>query len=244
MPYSRLILRSHNGCRNRIATQFALGRIVPGIWITLLCLAAVYPDIDRAAELSASVIDRQGHGVGEVVITVSPESGTVRPTAVPGHAVMDQLHRAFVPLVLAVAVGTSVDFPNNDSVSHEVYSFSPAKRFQLPLYKGEPHLPVVFDRAGLVVLGCNIHDQMVGYIYVTDAPYFGTTQADGSLRLKGVAAGNYNVTFWSPLVADAPERLTWSIHVDEGAVVNVPLQLTSDLRGRPEPRPGHGDWEY
>lgn len=244
MPYSRLIQRSPNGRPNRIATQLALGRLVFGVWITLLGLAAIHPDVGRAAELSVSVVDRRGLGVNEVVVTLSPESGAVHQTGAPGHAVMDQLHRAFVPQVLVVAVGTSVEFPNNDSVSHEIYSFSPAKRFQLPLYKGEPHLPVLFDRPGLVVLGCNIHDQMVGYIYVTDAPYFGATQVDGSLNLKGLAPGNYKMTFWSPLIADAPERLTRSIHVDEGTVVEIALQLTSDLRSRPEPRPGRADWEY
>ena len=72
-----------------------------------------------------------------------------------------------------------MEFPNNDTVSHQVYSFSAAKRFQLPLYKGEVHPPVTFDRPGLVVLGCNIHDVMVGYIYVTDAPYFGKTDREG-----------------------------------------------------------------
>ena len=89
----------------------------------------------------------------------------------------------------SVGVGTRVEFPNNDSVSHQVYSFSPAKRFQLPLYKGEIHPPVTFDQPGLVVLGCNIHDSMVGYIYVTDAPYFGTTERVRHLEAEGLAHG-------------------------------------------------------
>ncbi len=241
---SRLIPPAYTGGGSRTATQIALARLNSATCITLLLLAAGHSGIVRAADLSLSVVDRHGQGLGEVVVTASPESGAAKPAGGPGHAVMDQMNRAFVPGVLAVAVGTSVDFPNNDSVSHQVYSFSPAKRFQLPLYKGKSHDPVLFDKPGLVVLGCNIHDQMVGYIYVTDAPYFGTTQADGTLKLKGLAPGKYKVTFWSPLIADAPEQLTQSMQVEEGAAASAKLQLTRDLRTRPEPRPRHGDWEY
>lgn len=244
MINSRLIHPLLIGGGSRSATQIALGRFINATWITLLCLAAVHSGIVRAAELSLTVVDRRGQGLREVVVTASPESGTVRPAGGPAHAVMDQINRAFVPGVIAVAVGTAVDFPNSDSVSHQVYSFSPAKRFQLPLYKGKSHEPIVFDKPGLVVLGCNIHDQMVGYIYVTDAPFFGTTQDDGTLKLKGLAAGKYKITFWNPLIADAPERLTLSVQVQEGNASGTKLQLTRDLRTRPEPRPRHGDWEY
>ena len=240
---SRLIHPTMTGRAGRNATHIALNRLRFATCITLLSLAAVHSGIVRAADLSLSVVDRHGQGLGEVVVTVSPESGAAKPAA-GGHAVMDQLNRAFVPGVIAVAVGTSVDFPNNDTVSHQVYSFSPAKRFQLPLYKGKSHEPVLFDKPGLVVLGCNIHDQMVGYIYVTDAPYFGTTQDDGTLKLKGLAAGKYKVTYWSPLIADAPESLTMSVQVEDSNTTSPRLQLTRDLRTRPEPRPRHGDWEY
>src|SRR5207248_5774076 len=97
--------------------------------------------------------DRTVTGVQTCALPISFESSpTVRP------AVMDQKNLAFTPRVLVVAAGTPVEFPNNDSVSHQVYSFSAAKRFQLPLYKGEVHPPITFDRPWLVVLGCNIHD--------------------------------------------------------------------------------------
>lgn len=157
---------------------------------------------------------------------------------------MDQRNRAFVPGVLVVGVGTSVEFPNNDSVSHQVYSFSAAKRFQLPLYKGEPHPPVTFDRAGLVVLGCNIHDAMVGYIYVTDAPYFGKTEAGGDLRFKGLPAGDYRIAIWSPFISDAPASLIRTVHVDSTELAATRVQLSRALRARPEPGPRRRDWDY
>ena len=138
----------------------------------------------NAVDISVMVVDRDGHGVGEVVVTATPATANGGSSPTLKSVVMDQRNLAFVPRVLVVAVGTSVEFPNNDSVSHQVYSFSAAKRFQLPLYKGEVHPPVIFDRPGLVVLGCNIHDGMVGYIYVTDAPYFAKTEPAGSVQLK------------------------------------------------------------
>ncbi len=198
-----------------------------------------------AGELSVTVVDRSGRGVGNVVVTAVPvEHGPAPARRAPSAAVMDQRNRAFVPQVLVVAVGSSVEFPNNDSVSHQVYSFSPAKRFQLPLYKGAHHDPVTFDAEGLVVLGCNIHDEMAGYIYVTAAPAFGTTDGDGTLRLQELAAGDYRVTIWSPLVADPPASLERVVHVAAQDPAISRIQLARGLRARPEPRPRRGDWEY
>jgi plastocyanin len=160
------------------------------------------------------------------------------------EAVMDQQNLAFVPQVLVVAVGSNVQFPNNDSVSHQVYSFSPAKRFQLPLYKGAVHPPVNFDQPGLVVLGCNIHDQMVGYIYVTDAPYFGKTDAHGTMHWSAIPPDTYAVSLWSPYIADPPASLLRQVQVTQGAPASTLVQLTRDLRASPQPRPRRADWDY
>lgn len=206
-------------------------------------LAGAAPTV--AGDVTVDVVDRTGRGVPEVVTTLTP-IGT-QPPATRGpvaSAVMDQRDRAFVPRVLVVAVGASVEFPNNDSVSHQVYSFSPAKRFQLPLYKGDKHPPVIFDHEGLVVLGCNIHDEMAGYIYVTSAPHFGKTDAAGVVELKNLPAGDYRLTLWSPLVADPPPSLIHTVRIDHVEPTLMRLQLTRDLRARPEPRPRRGDWEY
>jgi len=210
--------------------------------ITLALLGLLAAAACTAGELDVSVIDRSGRGVAEAVVTVDPIDAP-RPIPQAAAAAMDQKDLAFVPRVLVVAVGTNVDFPNNDAVSHQVYSFSPAKKFQLPLYKGQAHPPVNFDRKGLVVLGCNIHDEMAGYIYVTDASFFGKTDASGTWKLAGLAAGDYRITVWSPLIADAPSTLTLTQHVNED-VTRTRVQLTRDLRVRPEPRPRRSDWEY
>ena len=104
------------------------------------------------------------------MVIAEPTVGGLKP-AQGQKAIMDQRKLMFVPDVLVVQTGTAVDFPNSDQVRHQVYSFSGAKTFELALYAGRAHAPVVFDRSGLVTLGCNIHDSMVGYIWVTDSPW-------------------------------------------------------------------------
>lgn len=228
----------------RFATRFAVQLRLFANRCALSCLvAAAAASASPAGELDVSVVDLQGHGVGEVVVTVAPINKHPA-TAAPASAVMDQRNVAFVPRVLVVAVGTKVEFPNNDTVSHQVYSFSAAKKFQLPLYKGERHAPVLFDREGLVVLGCNIHDSMAGYIYVTDAPFFGQTDDAGVLRLPSVPAGDYRIAVWSPFIADPAPNGSRTIHVDTQAITADRIQLVRELRTRPEPRPQRSDWEY
>jgi plastocyanin len=167
--------------------------------IVALALVAVRlsPALPSAGGLAAVVKDDKGRPVADAVVSVTssaPAAGARR--AAP--AVMDQQNKEFVPHVLPVLAGTAVTFPNRDNIRHHVYSFSPAKRFELPLYIGTPAAPVVFDKPGVVVLGCNIHDWMVGYIYVLDTPYFGKTGDDGTLRLADVPPGSYEARVWHP----------------------------------------------
>jgi plastocyanin len=225
---------------HRSETCFALRRRAIATCVTLASLLGSVPA--APADMTVMIIGRNGQGVGEAVVTVTALAGHKIPA--PKPAVMDQKNLAFAPRVLAVGVGTSVEFPNNDSVSHQVYSFSPAKRFQLPLYKGQAHPPVIFDHPGLVVLGCNIHDAMVGYIYVTDAPYFGTTDPDGNLEFKNIPDGDYKIALWSPYIVDAPATLIRTVHVDGTAPATTRIQLSLALRALPEPKPRRRDWEY
>ena len=228
----------------RSATRFAVTVRRFADEFTFACLVAIAgAGCCLAGELDVGVIDRQGRPVGDVVVAVAPVVSHQSGSA-PTSSVMDQRDLAFLPRILVVAVGTSVEFPNNDTVSHQVYSFSTAKKFQLPLYKGSLHSPVTFDREGLVVLGCNIHDGMVGYIYVTDAPFFGKTDAGGLLHLADLAAGDYRLTIWSPFIADPAPSLTRIVHVGVQEATADRVQLTRELRTRPEPRPRRGDWEY
>jgi hypothetical protein len=110
--------------------------------------------------------------------------------------------------VKPVFVGSKVHFPNSDHIRHQVYSFSAARKFELPLYGGTDAPPVVFDKPGVVVLGCNIHDWMVGYIYVSETPFFATTQAAGTATLEDLPPGAYRVQLWHPNMEQAQETTT------------------------------------
>jgi len=109
---------------------------------------------------------------------------------------------AFNPAVTVVTVGTPVLFPNQDTVKHHVYSYSAAKTFQIKLYAGVPHTPIVFDKPGVAVLGCNIHDSMIAWVVVTDTPLWARSAASGAARVLDVPPGNYQMHVWHASLAE------------------------------------------
>jgi plastocyanin len=166
-----------------------------------------------AATVEVRVQDAKGRPLADAVVYAVPE-GRQLPLG-RRTAVMDQKNRMFVPHVLPVQTGTSVQFPNSDDVRHHVYSFSPAKPFQLPLYKGTPANPMLFDRAGVVTLGCNIHDQMSAFIIVVDTPFFEKTVANGRAVLRDIDAGRYTLHVWYPDMRAEPQPQNISVTADE-----------------------------
>ncbi|WP_423836359.1 methylamine utilization protein [Stutzerimonas stutzeri] len=175
------------------------------------------------------VIDAQGRPVAGAVLSVAGQAQR-KPAPV---AIMDQLDKQFVPAVLAVATGTAVSFPNSDDIRHQVYSFSPAKRFELRLYEGTPSAPVGFDQPGLVVLGCNIHDWMLGYIYVSDDPWFGVSDAQGLINLDA-PAGQYPATLWHPALVDMQPMDAGTLLLGEDPVeLKLPVAVTAALQPSP-----------
>lgn len=141
--------------------------------------------------------------VRDVVVTAGEQIAPVSDVS----AVMDQQDKEFRPYVLAVNAGTGIAFPNSDQIRHHVYSFSSAKRFEIRLYHGEPGEKFEFDEPGIAVLGCNIHDNMVGYIYITEHESFGVSGPDGTVQLD-VSTQVNRVTVWHPSLSfDASRRL-------------------------------------
>ena len=119
--------------------------------------------------------------------------------------------------------------PNRDNIRHHVYSFSPAKRFELPLYAGVPTQPVLFDKAGVVVLGCNIHDWMIGYIYVSDSPWFGKTGADGTVREMVVVTATHRPGPRPTAPGTVERRGPHQVQAEhKGAVVRERMDLSGD----------------
>jgi len=147
-----------------------------------------------AATLTVTVLDAQGRPLPDAVVAVEPRGQ--RSSAPAGsRAEMAQRGRAFDPALLVVQTGTPVSFPNFDTVRHHVYSLSPVKRFEIKLYAGTPAQPEVFDKPGIAVLGCNIHDRMVSHIVVVDTPHFARTDAAGQAVLK-LPAGEHQLLWW------------------------------------------------
>lgn len=172
-------------------------------------------------------------------MTAYPGTGAAHP-APPVEAVMDQVNRSFEPDLLVIPVASTVTFANSDTVSHQIYSFSPAKRFQLPLYRGKPYPPTLFDQAGVVTLGCNIHDEMLAYIVVTDAPFFGRTTTNGMWSTE-VPSGHYRVSIWHPRIRDEDKDPQSDVTVTESEGT-LTLRLKRALKPAPlEGRPHSWD---
>jgi len=152
---------------------------------------------------------------------------------------VDQIDKEFVPHVKAVVVGAPVFFPNKDNIRHHVYSFSPVKTFELPLYSGTPANPVVFDRPGVVTIGCNIHDWMLGFIYVAETPWVATTGRSGSAKLDGLPPGPYAVRVWHPRMEGSEAATTRAVTIGTGPGDAVwQLTLKQERRPRRAPVPG------
>ena len=178
-----------------------------------------------AATLQASVRDQHGKPVADGVVSATPLDPKNAPHAKP-PAVVDQVDKQFVAYVTPINVGSMVKFPNSDKIRHQVYSFSPAKRFDLPLYAGTDAPPVLFDKPGVVVLGCNIHDWMIGYIYVSETPFFAKTGSAGTASLEDVPSGDYLVKVWHPRMERTEEVTSRRVTLSAGTPVNLEWQLT------------------
>ena len=180
------------------------------------------------AAIDAIAKDEAGKPVDDAVVYLI---ATPPPARTPVTSTLDQIDKEFVPSVLAVEVGTPVRFPNRDNTKHHVYSFSPAKKFELPLYSGTPTAPVVFDKPGVVVLGCNIHDWMVAHVFVATSPYFARTAA-GRAALRELPVGAQEARVWHPRMRAATEatgqRLT--LAAGQSAEITFVLSLKPERR--------------
>jgi len=204
------------------------------VWLWLVAFAVAGQA--RAATLEVAVADGEGKPLARVAVYATAIGGSHAPAlAAAAAATMDQHDERFVPHILVVQTGTSVLFPNNDEVSHHVYSFSPTKSFELGLYKGQVHPPIVFDEPGIVVLGCNIHDGMLGYIRVVDTPYFALTNEEGVAIVEGVPDGAYDVEIWTPRARQSDLPAAQRLEI-KGPVTTIEVRVT----GRLQPDHDHG----
>jgi plastocyanin len=190
-----------------------------------------------AMNMRASVQDDAGKPVKDAVVyAVNLDTSAPVPRTVQ-DAVMDQQDEEFVPYVLPIQAGTTVYFPNKDKIRHHVYSLFTPKKFELMLHKGTPPAPVLFDKPGVVVLGCNIHDWMIAYIFVLETPWFAKTGEDGKAELRNLPPGTYEVRAWHPRMKETAESTGKRVAAprQDGAGGDVDIEFRITLK--PEWRP-------
>jgi plastocyanin len=169
-----------------------------------LCAAALAfacCDIVSAAELQLRIADDDGNPAANAVVTIVPLGGAAMPPpaeTIEARRLVDQRDETFIPLVTILPRGGSARFTNNDGFLHQVYSFSGIKQFELALSQGQTSDPVVFEESGVAAIGCNIHDQMIAYVFVTDSPWTVLTDEAGMAHLADIPEGTYSVEIWHP----------------------------------------------
>ncbi len=204
--------------------------------ITAISLTCLSTDI-YAEMLEVTLTDQSGNPVVDSAVSAYFQPQTDHDPIKSGKTVIiDQIDKEFINHVTPIQVGTTISFPNHDQIRHHVYSFSSAKNFEIPLYKGVPAKPITFDQAGVVVLGCNIHDQMSAYIVVVDSPFFAKTDEQGHASLS-LLAGNYELRFWHRDTDEDSKNSKQTIKVAVGQTVKVNHQLSIKSSWASKPNP-------
>jgi plastocyanin len=210
-------------CRRLVAGLNTVLALLP---ISVLAQATVEGRVDLPKSHSAPVMAKRYE-----IVTQSGVLSTQPPLAVvylvgsfpkrssPPARQVAQKDLTFVPSLLPVQVGTRIEFPNLDDTYHSIFSYSPAKRFDLGRYRPEerPIPSQVFDTPGLVTLRCDIHDHMRGLILVLDTPYFVVTGADGRFRLSRLPAGRYTLKAW----IDSKTTRERPVELKSGGTLNI-----------------------
>jgi plastocyanin len=203
-----------------------------GLRAALLASCLAWTGMAASAELVV-MLDSGSEGVPDAVVSLhSPEAAAA---LVPGQADLDQRDSQFDPRVLAITRGTTVGFPNRDKVRHHVYSFSPVKRFELPLFSGRAGTPVTFDRVGVATLGCNIHDWMIAHVVVLDTPYFARSDAAGRAVLDA-PPGTYSLRVWHERLAPGTPVDRELVLDDRGRAESITLELAAPAPPRASDR--------
>ena len=196
--------------------------------VTFLTVAFSYAAF--AQDVTLNVVDQHGQPLKNVVIELASEADDKSSQQLP-VLIMDQVDKQFSPTLLIAQQGQQVNFPNSDNIRHHVYSFSPAKPFQLKLYSGQPESPITFENQGVVVLGCNIHDSMVGYIYVARSSHVYQSDEQGNVQLSGLTLP-VQLSLWHSLQQNAlEEKQPLALTVNSPRSLQVIMQTTE-----PKPR--------
>lgn len=211
------------------------GRIFVVVFFVLIFVGNIYGET-----ITGKVIDNKGKLVKDAVISATPLGGSVKTPSAQPKASIDQVNKTFIEYVTPVLVGTEVSFPNSDKIRHHVYSLSKTKKFEIPLYppgKG-PVTPIVFDKPGVVVLGCNVHDWMKAYVYILETPYFAKTGDNGKFLIQDIPEGKYKVELWHPRLRKSSRDIVKEIDLSDGAGeknIEFSVKLRKEFKRRRAP---------
>lgn len=202
----RLIPGEFSRCWSWLRYAFAAG-CGPLATIVVIAAAIAQPAALAAVSQYRVVVSSvKGGAIADAVVTLRAleRAGKTAPATRPRlqvpvtPVVIQQLDREFVPRITVVPVGARISLPNNDAVPHSVYSFSPAKQFEFEVYVGSSPQVLTLDKVGIITLGCNIHDWMVGYVVVVDTPFVQSTDGRGDVSFANVPEGDYELRIWHP----------------------------------------------
>ncbi len=215
--------------RIRLATFSAMFGML-AVWLPAL------PGSGLAATVTVMVTDDVGRLLPDAVVMITPEHGTPAPKPEASRiaaAVIDQKDETFVPSVVVIHTGGTVTFRNSDRIKHHVYSFSPLRRFEMVEPAGETSPPVRFDLPGSVAIGCNIHDHMIAYVYVTNAPWAMVTDAGGRAVIADIPAGRFVATVWHPRLKPTAEPPALPVVLaSENSTLSVTIPVFPPRRAR------------
>ena len=218
-------------------------RMAPA-WLALLLAVSGAAVAGKAAAkdgaLDVRVTDDRGAPVADAIVSVRPRAGSGVPKPPSARRTIDQKNLAFVPSLEVFRPGDEVVFRNSDATRHHVYSFSPAARFEFVLAPRESSPPLKLERTGVVAVGCNIHDSMIAWLYVSDAPWIVRTGADGRAGFDALPPGDYEVRAWQPRLKPGRGEPLQAVAVAGGRAASLSFALPL----LPPPRMGHEHMQY
>lgn len=207
--------------------------------MVFICLV----DFTLANSLSVKVTNASGQAVKDVIVYLQPKSAMNVSEA--SAIEIEQKNKLFNPFISVIPTGTIATFPNHDGIGHHVYSFSETKTFELPLSEEELSQEILFDKPGVVTIGCNIHDWMVAYIYIVDTPYFAKTNSTGLANLEKITPAEYELHIWHPgSISSIDSVSTITIAQDQVTQEAFILNIRPDYFWKPAPPPEMEQQEY
>lgn len=203
----------------------------------LICATIIFAFSHFAFSTTIVILDQHGKPLVDAVLEIPVHQAENKYSDTP--LIMDQVDKAFEPIVLIANKNSLVSFPNSDDIRHHVYSFSAAKTFELKLYASRPKAPIKFEKSGVVVLGCNIHDSMVGYIYIHDNTFAVKANNEGKVEIADAHASASYFYLWHPDAVqgvDHREKLPISILTSNKSEVTITVNTKT-----PAPRNTFGE---